>query len=125
MSILNLFQKNLKYYRKKRGLSQEKLSELIGFGETYITEIETRYKFPKPDTIDIISKVLEIEPYTLFMPLKRNDDGISETVRQNDMSDSNNNAKTVLTLLQDLTVNEKIKILVELSTHIQNDINKL
>lgn len=70
MSIRQIFRENLKYYRKQKGLSQEKLSELIGYGETYITEIESRHKFPKPETIDIIAKELEVAPYQFFMPLE-------------------------------------------------------
>ena len=70
MGVRQIFRKNLKHYRKQKGLSQEKLSELIGYGETYITEIESRHKFPKPETIDIIAEKLEIEPYKFFMPLE-------------------------------------------------------
>ena len=70
MGIRQVFRENLKYYRKQMGLSQEKLSELIGYGETYITEIESRHKFPKPETIDIIASELEVEPYQFFMPLE-------------------------------------------------------
>lgn len=69
MGIRQTFRENLKFYRKKKGLSQEKLSEIIGFGGTYITEIESRHKFPKPETIDIIAQALEIEAYQLFKPL--------------------------------------------------------
>jgi len=65
-----IFRENLKYYRRKKGLPQEKLSEIIGFGGTYITEIESRHKFPKPETIDIIAEKLEIQPYMLFKPLE-------------------------------------------------------
>ena len=70
MSTRMIFRENLKYYRRKKGLSQEKLSEIIGFGGTYITEIESRHKFPKPETIDIIAEKLEIQPYMLFKPLE-------------------------------------------------------
>lgn len=66
MSTRDIFKENLKFYRKQKGLSQEKLSELIGYGGTYITEIESRNKFPKPETIDLIAEKLEIEPYQLF-----------------------------------------------------------
>lgn len=69
MGIRQVFRENLKYYRKQKGLSQEKLSEIIGFGDTYITEIESRQKFPKPETIDIIAQKLEIEPFQFFKPL--------------------------------------------------------
>ncbi|MBR0495551.1 MAG: helix-turn-helix transcriptional regulator [Treponema sp.] len=68
MGVRQIFRENLKYYRRQKGLSQEKLSEIIGFGETYITEIESREKFPKPETIDIIAQKLEVEPYKFFKP---------------------------------------------------------
>ncbi|MBP3773012.1 MAG: helix-turn-helix transcriptional regulator [Treponema sp.] len=71
MGVRQIFRENLKHYRKAKGLSQEKLSELIGYGGTYITEIESRHKFPKPETIDIIAKKLEVEPYLLFKPLEQ------------------------------------------------------
>ena len=69
MSTREIFRENLKYYRKQKGFTQEKLSELIGFGETYITEIESRHKFPKPETIDIIAEKLGIEAHQLFQKL--------------------------------------------------------
>lgn len=69
MCTRDIFRTNLKHYRKKLGLTQEALSVLIGFGETYITEIESRRKFPKPETIDLIAEKLEIAPYELFRPL--------------------------------------------------------
>ncbi|MBR1721973.1 MAG: helix-turn-helix transcriptional regulator [Treponema sp.] len=70
MGTRQIFRENLKFYRKRKGLSQEKLSEIIGFGETYITEIESRHKFPKPETIDIIAQKLGIEPFQFFKPLE-------------------------------------------------------
>ncbi len=72
------FRENLKAYRKQRNLTQERLSELIGYGETYITEIESRHKFPKPETIDAIARALEIEPYQLFQ--KQNQEKQKEKV---------------------------------------------
>ena len=69
MCTRDIFRTNLKHFRKQRGLTQEALSILIGFGETYITEIESRHKFPKPETIDIIADKLKIAPYELFRPI--------------------------------------------------------
>lgn len=71
MSVRQIFRENLKHYRKAKGLSQEKLSELIGYGGTYITEIESRHKFPKPETIDIIAQKLGVEPYMFFKQLEK------------------------------------------------------
>ena len=74
MGTREIFRVNLKYYRKLRGLTQEELSARIGYGETYITEIESRHKFPKPETIDHIASNLGIEPYKLFRPLEGSSD---------------------------------------------------
>lgn len=69
MSTREIFKENLKFFRKQKGITQEKLSEMIGFSVTYITEIESRHKFPKPETIDLIAEKLGIEPYQLFQKL--------------------------------------------------------
>ncbi len=66
MGTREIFRENLRFFRKQRGLTQERLSELIGYGGTYITEIESRHKFPKPETIDAIASALKIEPFQLF-----------------------------------------------------------
>lgn len=66
MGTREIFRENLKFYRKKAGLTQEELSEKIGYGYTYITEIESRHKFPKPETIDLIAETLNINPSNLF-----------------------------------------------------------
>lgn len=66
MGTREIFRENLKFYRKKAGFTQEELSEKIGYGYTYITEIESRHKFPKPETIDLIAETLKIEPSKLF-----------------------------------------------------------
>lgn len=70
MSTREIFRNNLKFYRKQAGLTQEELSEKIGYGYTYITEIESRHKFPKPETIDLIAETLKIEPGKLFEQIR-------------------------------------------------------
>ncbi len=77
MGTREIFRENLKHYRKAAGLTQEELSEKIGYGYTYITEIESRHKFPKPETIDLIAETLEIEPGKLFE--RQKNDGLSTT----------------------------------------------
>lgn len=66
MSVRDAFKENLKYWRTKAGLTQEQLSEKIGYGTGYISEIESRNMFPKPETIDAIAKALNISAYQLF-----------------------------------------------------------
>ena len=66
MGVRDAFKENLKYWRNKAGLTQEQLSEKIGYGSGYISEIESRSMFPKPETIDAIAKALNISAPQLF-----------------------------------------------------------
>ncbi len=66
MSLREIFRENLKYWRNKANLTQEQLSEKIGYGSGYISEIESRDIFPKPETIDTIATALNITPAQLF-----------------------------------------------------------
>ena len=66
MAVRDIFKENLKYWRNKANLTQEQLSEKIGYGIGYISEIESRNIFPKPETIDAIAKALSITPSQLF-----------------------------------------------------------
>ena len=67
MSIREIFRQNLRYYRKKCGLTQEALSEKIGLNPKYITNIEAQSKFPSAETIDAIALALNIKPSQLFV----------------------------------------------------------
>lgn len=66
MGIRHIFIQNMKYYRKKAGLTQEKLAEAIGMSTAYIGDMEARERFPKAETIDKIAKALNVSPSTLF-----------------------------------------------------------
>ena len=66
MGVREIFKDNLKYWRNKANLTQEQLSEKIGYGGGYISEIEIRNIFPKPETIDAIANALNIRPAQLF-----------------------------------------------------------
>ncbi|MGL4524705.1 MAG: helix-turn-helix domain-containing protein [Spirochaetia bacterium] len=61
--------KNLKYYRKQKGLSQQKLAQACALSTNYIGEIEMARKFPSPDTMEKMIKVLDIQPETLFLEI--------------------------------------------------------
>ena len=59
---------NIKYYRYKNNLSQEKLAELCSLTPRYITDIERGLHCPTILKIEIIDKVqyLKILQYFLF-----------------------------------------------------------
>lgn len=66
MSLQQTFIANLRYYRKKRGLTQKDLSVYLNKGYNYINCIEGGNSFPPPDVIDQIAQILTIEPGLLF-----------------------------------------------------------
>lgn len=60
---------NIAFYRKKKGYTQEELSEKIGISRSHLSAIEAP-NIIKAFSIELlfdIAKVLEIEPYKLLM----------------------------------------------------------
>ncbi len=66
MTIREIFKRNLRYYRKKRGFTQEQLAELINCNPKYISEIESRNKFPSAETIDALAATLGVSASQFF-----------------------------------------------------------
>ncbi len=67
-STKDIFRHNLKLYRNKLNLTQEKLSELSGISSDYLSEIERGKRTPSFKRMDMIANALEIEIYKLFLP---------------------------------------------------------
>ena len=67
MEMMKVFAWNMKKYRKKRGLTQEKLAEILGTATSYIGEIEINTGNPSMDMVERIAKALNIEPFRLFV----------------------------------------------------------
>ena len=62
-----IFIENLRFWRKKRGISQLKLSEMVNISPNYLNAVENGKNFPSPEVIQNISDNLEILPYQLFL----------------------------------------------------------
>lgn len=97
MSIRHTFIQNLKFYRKKAGLTQEKLAEAIGMSTSYIGDMEARERFPSAETIDKIAETLNVPASMLFYE-KGSPESINSTFEknyattlQNELSDRINN----------------------------------
>jgi transcriptional regulator with XRE-family HTH domain len=63
----DIFIENLRFWRKKRGISQLKLSEMVNISPNYLNAVENGKNFPSPEVIQNISDTLEILPYQLFL----------------------------------------------------------
>jgi len=62
-----IFIENLRFWRKKKGISQLKLSEMVNITPNYLNAVENGKNFPSPEIIQNISDNLEILPYQLFL----------------------------------------------------------
>lgn len=58
MRICDILVVNLKYYRKKYNLSQEKFAEIIGTSLSYLNQIENKKVDVKSSTIDKFARNL-------------------------------------------------------------------
>ncbi len=65
-SIRETFVNNLKFYRKKKGISQEKLSYAVGKSIAYINQIENKDTWPQPEMVDKIAAALGVSSSELF-----------------------------------------------------------
>lgn len=65
-AIRETFINNLRYYRKQKSISQEKLSYAVGKSIAYINQIENRDSWPQPEMVDKIATVLGIPSSALF-----------------------------------------------------------
>lgn len=66
MSLMTTFAANLKDYRCKKNLSQEKLAELSGLHRPYIGAVERERRNISIASIEKIAQALEIDAYLLF-----------------------------------------------------------
>jgi transcriptional regulator with XRE-family HTH domain len=66
MEIQSIFAENMRKYRKKAKLTQEKLAEICGTDHRYIGQIETETRCPSLDYVEKIASALKIAPFRLF-----------------------------------------------------------
>lgn len=57
---------NIAYYRKLRGISQEKLSELANISRTHMSRIETADCAVSLDVVFALAEALNVDIYKLF-----------------------------------------------------------
>ncbi len=66
MDIKVILGSKIKSLRRKRKLSQEKFSELLGMNPRQIVRIEKGESFPTAENLEKILAVLDAEPHELF-----------------------------------------------------------
>jgi len=110
MDMMKVFIFNMKKYRKKRQLSQEKLAEMLSTSTSYIGEIEINNKVPSLEMVERISKALNIEPFRLF---------VDDNNRINEDTNVEDN------YLESLTTIERQNLSKRIISVITNDLEKI
>ena len=67
MDIIKVFGTNLRTYRNKLGVSQEKFAEMCGLHRTYISDVERFKRSIALENVQKIADALGIETYKLFI----------------------------------------------------------
>ena len=58
--------KKIKVFRKKKGLSQDKLAEIINIEMKSLSRIESGHNYPQCENLIAICTALDIEPWQLY-----------------------------------------------------------
>jgi len=66
--LRSLLSSNIKRFRSRKGLSQEKLAEKINISTNYLSYIETGKGWVSPFSLIKLANALEIEVFELFKP---------------------------------------------------------
>ena len=67
MDILRVFGTNVRLYRNKLGVSQEKFSEMCCLHRTYISDIERFTRNISLENVQKIADALSVDAYLLFV----------------------------------------------------------
>ena len=82
IDIRKIFGENVKYYRKKAGLSQEQLAEKLDVSPNHLSVIETGGKFVTYKLLERLISIFDIMPAALFYVdgTATNDDSLQNTI---------------------------------------------
>lgn len=70
MDLKHIFGKNIKYYRYRKKMTQAQLAEKINKSVNYVSRLERGGHSADFNVIEDISKILEVNPFELFLEPK-------------------------------------------------------
>ena len=81
-NLRSLFSQNIKKYRQRKGLSQEKLAEKMEISTNYLSDIERKKGWVSPFSLAKLANALGVEVFELFRPEETVPADVIETVNQ-------------------------------------------
>ena len=67
MKLNEVFGNNVKYFRFRKKYTQEKVAELTDMSVNYISQLELGHHTPSFERLEVLSKVLGVEPFEFFV----------------------------------------------------------
>ena len=122
MEIMKIFAFNLKKYRKKRGLTQEKLAEIIDTATSYIGGLEINIGTPSMEMVEKIAKALDLEAFRLFVD---DNERIKNEAKPQPSLKSEGSPLDVSDYLEGLTTIERQDLLERIVNLISSDLRKV
>lgn len=68
-SLLETLSENVRFYRRKSGLSQLKLAYQIDISPSYLNDVENGRQYISLKMLERLADFFKIQPYQLLMPL--------------------------------------------------------
>ncbi len=102
MDIKKAIGKKIQTIRKHRGITQEKLAEMIGIEIPSMSNLETGKYAPSIETLQKLSEALQVRPYEFYYF----DDISEENMRQEIIQALNGNSKLVKIFYSILKITE-------------------
>jgi transcriptional regulator with XRE-family HTH domain len=81
-NLRNLLSINIKRYRQRKGLSQEKLAEKMDISTNYLSDIETGRGWVSPFSLVRLANALEVEVFELFKPQEAVSEDMTKTINK-------------------------------------------
>ncbi|MCL2191621.1 MAG: helix-turn-helix domain-containing protein [Treponema sp.] len=108
--MMRVFAYNMKKYRKKMGISQMRLADMIDTTTSYIGGMEICANVPSMGMVEKIAKALEIEPFRLF---------VDDKARLGDDTPAAND------YLENLTTQERQDLTKRIIARISDDVERI
>lgn len=94
--VQEILARNIKYYRKLKGYTQEQLAEKTKISTNYIGTIEIGKKYPSPQTLEKLSVALEVSALNFFEKEHINDNFFPDRDNQKIIKLLKQNISTVI-----------------------------
>ena len=96
MDLKILVGRRIQYFRKRTGLTQEQLAEIIGIDTVSLSKIETGRNYPTAENISKIAEILNVDVYEFYMSDEISNESLLKEIYTGLEKISNDNKKLLV-----------------------------